>query len=93
MNTSTKTSRPARTWKPTVKPIVFDTVELRGGEHDGVKLRVRRGSILSLPIRAKRGPRDRPPCAVYNGNSSRGWLDYVTTYGDAGGSSSGGDAA
>lgn len=72
----------AKRERPKVEPITFDSVVLVGGPLDGQRLRIQRGNTLSIPTRAKRGRADRPPCAVYRGDSASGRLTYAGTVGE-----------
>ena len=72
----------AKRERPTITPPVYDLVRLVRGPMAGRKLRVLRGTELSFPTRPRRGKADRPPCAVYVGDSSTGKLRFVGTVGN-----------
>ena len=57
--------------------------ELQGGPFHGKRYTVKAGPVrLSLTVRCKRGPKDRPPVAIYTRDADAGPLAYRETIGD-----------
>ena len=75
------TTRTPQRQAPKIEPPVFDLVRLVRGPLHGQRVKVARGSTLSLPTRPRRGKHDKPPCACYAGDSSTGTLEYAGTVG------------
>ena len=70
---------------PTIQPATVPPAapsELHGGPFHGKRYMVKPGPVrLSLTTRTKRGPKDRPPVAIYTRDAGAGPLAYRETIG------------